>query len=156
MNKPRNRATETSLPRGHAWHALTRLSPCCVIGSPVTAWQGETRQPLPGATSNRHAQALCPTGGSLEHAGRWLECGSNVATRGMIARQVYLAYKIRPTDLSHLFFFGDSPALTVKVVNKCKRAGAVSAYLLIKDMQIHLQFLDLTTYFFPENLAKPR
>ena len=48
---------------------------------------------------------LVPQGGSPEHAGRWLEYGSNVVPRGMIAGQACLAYRIRPIDLSHLFLF---------------------------------------------------
>ncbi len=89
--------------------------------------------------------ALCQKSGSLEYAGRWLEHGSNAAPRGMIARQVRLVYKIRPIDLSHTLLF---PFYLLNVSN-CKDPVALFALLLIKDLQMHLQFLDFTTYFFP-------
>jgi len=79
--------------------------------------QGETRQPLSGATSNRHAPVLRGlTGGPPKHAGRWLERVSNGAPRGMIARRTCPAYRIRPTGLSCLLFF----CYRLRYVNKSK------------------------------------
>ena len=43
------------------------------------------------------------TGGPSEHAGRWLECSSNAAPRGMIAGRRQSVYRIRPIGLSRFF-----------------------------------------------------
>ena len=51
---------------------------------------------------------LAPQGGSSEHAGRWLERGSNAGPRGMIAHRVRPVYRIRPTGLSRFIFFRSS------------------------------------------------
>jgi len=73
----------------------------------MAAWprQGETRQPLSGATPNRHAPASCRQGGPSWYAGRWLERASNGATRGMIVRRGNPVYRIRPIDLFRTFDF---------------------------------------------------
>ncbi len=81
-------------------------TPYCRRAFACRAWQGETRQPLSGATSNRHAPALCRQGGPPEHAGRWLEHASNGMSRGMIARPGNRVYKIRPIDLFRIFHLG--------------------------------------------------
>src|SRR5690606_40362036 len=56
-----------------AFRGTGTATPYSMVVSAMTL-QGETRQPLPGATSNRHAQAFRGRkGGPPEHAGRWHE-----------------------------------------------------------------------------------
>jgi len=109
QTKPRNRATETSLRRGRRGNRRTapgRRLPYRVKASLVfAAWQGETRQPLSGATSNRHAYGFVPDraarssmrvdGQSVRATARpdeWLPTG-NLSRSTESGLQVCLAFK---------------------------------------------------------------
>ena len=103
LGRARNRATETSLRSGRACprhvahrHGHLRAAPS------GNGWRHRRVK-----RGNLHPEqhqigmrtASAGKGGSLEHAGRWLEPASNGWRRGMIARRGNPAYRIRPIDL---------------------------------------------------------
>ncbi len=153
--KPRTRATETSLRGGHSQECTGTATPCRDSWKRLPASQGETRQPLSGATSNRHAHGLRAwKSGSLEYAGRWLERSSNGSPRGMIARQGSLAYRIRPIDLLCFLFIASRPAFEPAAAlcrpdlsARPSEKPLVCDHFLIKDFEFAAQHADLSGCF---------